>query len=63
MMMRLWLLVCRTVSAVPVQAADLSFCWVGANGYNMIGALSLPDAFLYKAIVPEADLMRFKISG
>ena len=47
----------------PLQAAELNLCWVGANGYTMTGRMSLPDEAMFKTIVTEDDVTRFKISG
>lgn len=52
-----------TLAAAPLCAANLNFCWVGAAGYTMTGTMQFPDALLYKAVVTDRDVTRFKISG
>lgn len=47
----------------PAQAAELNFCWKGGSGYTMTGRMSLPDAAMFKTILTEDDISRFKISG
>ena len=47
----------------PRQAAELNLCWAGANGYSMTGRMTLPDDKMFKVIVTEDDVTRFKISG
>jgi hypothetical protein len=46
-----------------LQAADLNLCWTGAGGYTMTGRMALPDAAMFKTIVTQNDITRFKISG
>ena len=45
------------------QAAVVNFCWLGANGYTMTGRMEVPDNAMYQAVITEADVTRFKISG
>lgn len=47
----------------PASAAEINLCWRGAGGYTMTGHMSVPDAAMFKAILTEADVTRFKISG
>ena len=51
------------VFAAPAHAAEVNLCWRGAGGYTMTGRMSLPDAAMFKTILTEADVTRFKISG
>ncbi len=48
---------------MSAMAADVNFCWLGANGYSMTGRMQYPDAKQYQAVLTEDDLTRFKIAG
>lgn len=61
--MRSVLLLCCTVFAAPASAANLNFCWNGANGYTMTGRMQVPDSKMSNAIITEDDVTAFKISG
>lgn len=50
-------------TAAPLSAADLSFCWKGANGYTMTGQMRVPDHLMSNAILTEDDVSAFKIAG
>ena len=50
-------------TAWPLAAADLNFCWQGANGYTMTGKMEFPDALMSHAVLTEQHVTRFKISG
>lgn len=50
-------------SSTTAIAADLSFCWIGANGYTMTGRMQVPDRLMSNAILTEADVTAFKIAG
>jgi len=57
-------LACLTAAlAGPVQAADINFCWIGANGYTMTGRMEVPDALMTQAVVTEDEITAFKIAG
>lgn len=49
--------------AGSLNAATLNLCWRGAGGYTMTGRMILPDAAMYKTIVTEDDISKFKIAG
>lgn len=49
--------------ARPANAAVIHICWLGANGYTMTGRMEFPDSLLTAAIVTEADITAFRISG
>jgi len=49
--------------AGPAHAAEVNLCWRGGNGYTMTGRMTLPDEAMFKTILTEADVTRFKISG
>lgn len=49
--------------ALPVEAAQFNFCWVGSNGYTMTGVIGFPDAALSQPLVTEADVTVFRIIG
>jgi hypothetical protein len=49
--------------ALPVEAAQFNFCWLGANGFTMTGVIGFPDAALSKPLVTEADVTLFRITG
>lgn len=51
------------LTALPAAAADLNFCWRGASGYTMTGKMQIPDDKMYRAVVTEKDVTRFKIAG
>jgi len=52
-----------TCLAMPAQAAEFEFCWMGANGYVLEGRMSVPDAALNQSTVTEDDVTYFAISG
>ena len=60
---RLRFLVLAALVGQPAVAADIHFCWQGANGYTMTGQMSFPDNKAYTAIVTEDDLTQFQIVG
>lgn len=45
------------------SAADLSFCWIGNNGYTMVGKMQVAPDAMSKPLVTEHDLNAFKIAG
>lgn len=50
--------------AAPVaQAADLTFCWTGANGYTMTGRMQYSAPADGSNIITEQDVTLFKIAG
>lgn len=49
--------------AEPASAAEINLCWRGASGYTMTGRMSVSDTAMFQAVVTEADVTRFKISG
>lgn len=49
--------------ASPSLAADLRFCWVGANGYSLSGRMQVPDQKMSNAVITENDVTVFRISG
>ncbi len=51
------------VHATESAAADLNFCWAGANGYTMTGRMQVPDSLMSHAVLTENDITSFKISG
>jgi hypothetical protein len=51
------------VAALPVQAAQLQFCWIGANGYTMEGVIGFPDDLLNTGIITEKQVTAFRIQG
>ena len=51
------------LSPVAATAADLSFCWTGANGYTMTGKMRVAPDAMDGGIVTENDLTAFKIAG
>lgn len=51
------------LSATPAAAADVHFCWTGANGYTMSGRMSFPDALAEGAVVTESEVTDFSIAG
>jgi len=50
-------------TTTTARAADLSFCWVGANGYTMTGRMRVPDRLMSNAVLTENDVTAFKIAG
>ena len=62
--MRLSLTVLAATSlATPTLAADLRFCWIGANGYSLSGLMEVPDQKMSNAVITEKDVTAFRISG
>ncbi len=51
------------LSALPVQAATFNFCWEGGSGHTMTGRMQIADDRMTQAVVTEADVIRFKITG
>ncbi len=49
--------------ATNAHAADYYFCWIGANDYTMTGQMTISPSALYKPIVTQDDVTRFKIAG
>ncbi len=49
--------------ASPSLAADLRFCWVGANGYSLSGRMQVPDQKMSFSVITENDVTAFRISG
>lgn len=49
--------------AAPVQAADLHFCWRGANGFTMTGEFGVPDSALTGGMITEDQISYFRITG
>lgn len=49
--------------AVPVQAAEFEFCWIGNNGFVMSGNMTVPDQALAQISVTESDVTEFEIFG
>ncbi len=52
-----------TCLALPVQAADFEFCWIGNNGFAMSGTMSVQDQALNRTLVTESDVTAFTITG
>jgi hypothetical protein len=52
-----------SLAALPVQAAQFQFCWIGANGYTMKGMIAFPDALLNRGLITQADVTGFQIQG
>ena len=52
-----------TMMTAPAHAATIHICWVGANGYTMVGRMEFPDALLTAPMVTEADVTAFRITG
>lgn len=49
--------------ATQATAAQVHFCWQGANGYTMTGVMEYPDDAANLSMVTEADVTRFEITG
>ena len=49
--------------ATPLQAAETYICWLGAGGYTMTGRMEYPDALADAALITEADVTSFRITG
>ena len=49
--------------AGPASAAEVHFCWAGADGYTMTGTMEFPDARLDSDRITEADVSAFRIDG
>lgn len=62
-MFRFALSLCVALSSTAAAAADLNFCWRGANGYTMTGKMAFPDRLMSNAVLTEDHLQSFKISG
>jgi len=52
-----------SLAALPAQAAQFQFCWIGANGYTMEGMIEFPDRLLNSGLITEADVTDFQIQG
>lgn len=52
-----------SLSASPLAAAELEFCWVGANGWTMTGRMNIPDSAMTQPIITEEDVAAFHIAG
>ena len=51
------------LAALPLQAAQFQFCWIGANGYTMEGMIAFPDALLNTGVITQAQVTGFRIQG
>ncbi|NDV02666.1 hypothetical protein GZA08_17000 [Pseudoroseicyclus sp. CLL3-39] len=51
------------LAATPAAAAEFPFCWRGANGYTMTGAIAFPDKLMGQGLVTEDDVTGFEITG
>jgi hypothetical protein len=51
------------LSAPPVQAAEVWFCWIGSAGYRLEGYMTFPDALADAALVTEAEVTGFAMIG
>ncbi len=62
-MLRLIALAACSFLALPAQAAQFQFCWIGGAGYTMRGTISFPDALLGTGIITQDDVTGFAIFG
>lgn len=49
--------------ALPAQAADFEFCWIGANGFTIEGGMTIRDAALSQPRITQDDVTAFFIEG
>ena len=49
--------------ALPARAEVIHFCWLGANGYTMVGQMELDPKALLRRVATERDVRRFRIAG
>lgn len=50
-------------AALPAHAARFQFCWIGGNGYTMLGEIEFPDSLLNTGRITEAQVTDFRIQG
>ena len=51
------------LGATAVRAEVVHFCWQGDHGYTMTGRMEFPDALGSAAVITEADVTAFAITG
>lgn len=49
--------------AAPARAEVVWFCWQGDNGFTMTGRMEFPDALSNFAMITEAQVSAFEITG
>ena len=49
--------------AGPAASAEINLCWRGEGGYTMTGRMTVPDSAMFRAILTQDDVSRFKVSG
>lgn len=59
--LRLAAVLALVAQAVPAEVVH--FCWQGDNGYTMTGRMEFPDALSGAAMITEADVTAFTITG